>query len=177
MKRRRVLGAVAGVATASGCLSRVRGGVPSAGQSESLEYERGTVTVFDEDGTCLATVDVRIADTQTKRYVGLSDTESLSEDEGMLFVHERESEHAYVMREMDFPLDIVFVDADHTITTVHHAPLPPETSGDDLKRYRGRGKYVLEVPEGYTDRRGISPGDCVRIDREEGAAGSTTEEE
>jgi hypothetical protein len=65
---------------------------------------------------------------------------------------------------MDFPLDIVFVDADRTITRIHHAPLPPEgTTGGDLTRYRGRGKYVLEVPKGYTTARGIEEGDRIRV--------------
>jgi hypothetical protein len=129
------------------------------------EYDRTTVTAVDGgSGETLATVQVRVADTQSKRYTGLSDTDSLGENEGMLFVHGREGEYAYVMREMAFPLDIVFVDATGTITRIHHAELPPEgTSGDDLTRYPGRGKYVLEVPYGYTDDRGIEVGDRLRI--------------
>ncbi|MFC6826630.1 DUF192 domain-containing protein [Halopelagius fulvigenes] len=129
------------------------------------EYERTTVTVLDEaDNETLATVDVRIADTHQKRYTGLSETESLGEDEGMLFVHQNEGEHAYVMREMSFPLDIVFVDANGTITQIHHAELPPEgTSGEELTKYRGTGKYVLEVPYGYTNRSCIDEGDRIRI--------------
>ena len=129
------------------------------------EYDRTTVTAVDGDtGEDLATVRVRVADTQSKRYTGLSDTDSLGENEGMLFVHDAEGEYAYVMREMAFPLDIVFVDADGTITRIHHAELPAEgTSASDLTRYPGRGRYVLEVPYGYTDDHGIEAGDRLRI--------------
>ena len=129
------------------------------------EYDRTTVTAVDADsGEDLATVRVRVADTQSKRYTGLSDTDSLGENEGMLFVHDAEGEYAYVMREMAFPLDIVFVDADGTITRIHHAELPPEgTSGSDLTRYPGRGRYVLEVPYEYTTAHGIETGDRLRI--------------
>lgn len=128
------------------------------------DYNRTTVSIVSE-GEVLTEVDVRVADTYEKRHTGLSDTESLGPDEGMLFVHDSEGEHAYVMREMDFPLDIVFIDADGTITRIHHAELPPEgTSGDDLTRYRGTGKYVLEVPYGYTNETGVDVGDRVRID-------------
>ena len=124
-------------------------------------YDRTTVTFVDENGTELATVRVRIADTLMKRYTGLSNTESLDSGEGMLFVHDSEGEHAYVMRDMDFPLDVIFVDASGTVTTVHHAPLP---SGDGaLKRYRGRGKYVVEVPMGYTNETGIEVGDRMVV--------------
>ena len=128
------------------------------------EYDRTTVTVVDADGAELGTAEVRVADTFDKRYTGLSDTESLGPNEGMLFVHDGEGERAYVMRDMDFPIDIVFVAADGTITRIHHAELPPEgTSGSDLKRYRGTGKYVLEVPYGWTNRTDVSVGDTVEI--------------
>jgi hypothetical protein len=123
-----------------------------------------TVTVTDENGTRLAVVSVRVADTRSERYTGLSNTETLADGEGMLFVHPSNGHFAYVMRDMDFPLDIVFVAANGTITTIHHAPLPPEgASGGDLTRYRGFGRYVLEVPMGYTNRTGISVGDRVTV--------------
>ncbi|QZY00141.1 DUF192 domain-containing protein [Halobaculum rubrum] len=128
------------------------------------EYERTTVTVVDGSGTELGSVDARVADTFDKRYTGLSDTESLGPDEGMLFVHDTEDRHAYVMRDMAFPIDIVFVAANGTITRIHHAELPPEgTSGSDLARYRGTGKYVLEVPYGWTNDHGVCEGDTVEI--------------
>jgi len=130
------------------------------------EYDRATVVVVDADGdgSELARVDVRVADTTGKRYTGLSNTESLGEDEGMLFVHESADEYAYVMREMAFPLDIIFADPDGVVTTVHSAPLPPEgTEGGDLKQYRGRGQFVLEVPMGYADDHCIAAGDRLRF--------------
>ena len=128
-------------------------------------YDDATVTVTDEDGTRLATVDARVADTFQKRYTGLSDTASLSDGEGMLFVHDSPGTHAYVMRDMAFPLDILFVDENGTVTTVHHAERPPpDTDDDELKRYRGSGVYVLEVPYGYTNRTGIDAGDTVTVD-------------
>ena len=128
------------------------------------EYDRTTVTVSDDTGAELATVDVRVADTASKRYTGLSDTESLGENEGMLFVHDREDEHAYVMRDMAFPIDIVFVAANGTITRIHRAELPENgTGGSDLQRYRGVGKYVLEVPYNWTKRNCVSEGDRIEI--------------
>jgi hypothetical protein len=132
---------------------------------QSGEYERTTVTVVEgETNETLATVDARVADTFEKRYTGLSNTESLGPNEGMLFVHDSEDSRAYVMRKMDFPIDIVFVDANGTITEIHHAELPPEgTSEGDLKRYSGTGKYVLEVPYGFTNDSCIEEGDRIRI--------------
>ncbi|WP_248895627.1 DUF192 domain-containing protein [Haloplanus halobius] len=127
-------------------------------------YRTATVDLVDRNGTQLATVDVWIADSFTKRYTGLSDTTALEPGQGMLFVHDQEGNHAYVMRDMAFPLDMVFIAENGTITTIHHAPLPPEgAGGNDLTRYSGRAKYVLEVPMGYTNETRIDEGDRVRV--------------
>ncbi|MFW5956643.1 MAG: DUF192 domain-containing protein [Halorhabdus sp.] len=140
---------------------------PLAPWLHPLDYGEATVTIQDENGTSLATVDVRIADTERERYVGLSETETLEDGEGMLFVHENTGTHAYVMpddddRTMSFPLDIVFIDADGRITTIHHAHLAENARNPD-RRYRGQGRYVLEVPYGWTNETGIAVGDRVSI--------------
>ena len=122
---------------------------------------------YNEDGTELGAVSVRVADTLGERYTGLSDTESLGPDEGMLFVHGSEGEHAYVMRDMAFPIDIVFVGADREITAIHHA----ETEEPPLTRYSGTGKWVLEVPYEWTTEHGVEVGDRIRIEGPNATAG------
>jgi hypothetical protein len=135
-----------------------------AGLLTSSEYDRTTVTVSDANGTTLATVDVRVADTFEKRYTGLSNTDSLADGDGMLFVHGNAGTHSYVMRDMAFSLDILFIAPNGTITTIHHAERPPaDTPNSELTEYRGYGQYVLEVPYGYTNRTGIDEGDTVEI--------------
>lgn len=132
---------------------------------ESNGYDTATVTILD-DGTeaKLGSVDAAVADTWGKRYVGLSETEKLAENRGMLFVHDDVDERTYVMRNMSFGIDIVFVDADGTITEIHNAPAPePDEDGND-QQYTGRAKYVLEVNYGWTDEREIEPGDRLEFD-------------
>ena len=122
------------------------------------DYERTTVTVVDAvTGTERATVDVRIADTLDKRVTGLSTTDALGPNEGMLFVHNSEGRHGYVMRGMTFPIDIVFIDGDGTITTIHHAEV------DADQPFHGTGRYVLELPHNYTTANDITVGDRVKI--------------
>ena len=130
-----------------------------------------SVTVVDANGTDLGAVEVRVADTFRKRYTGLSNTASLGPNEGMLFVHDEEGEYAYVMRDMAFPIDIVFVDANGTITAVHHA----ETEERPYTRYRGTGKYVLEVPYEWTTDHGVEVGDRIRIDWADGTTPAGTD--
>ena len=115
------------------------------------------------DGETLAVVDVEVANTPEERYTGLSEHESLADGEGMLFVHADEAPRTYVMREMDFGIDIVFVGADREITAIETAPAPgPGEDGEQIRR-SGEAKWVLEVPAGYADRRGIEVGDRVEI--------------
>ncbi|ELZ25942.1 DUF192 domain-containing protein [Natrinema limicola] len=113
-----------------------------------------------------AVIDVDVADSFSERRTGLSDHDSLEPGNGMLFIYENEQDLTYVMREMDFDIDIVFIGADGEITTIHHARAPgPNEDGNDLE-YSGRGKWVLEVPRGYTNETGIEVGDEVDIDLE-----------
>jgi uncharacterized membrane protein (UPF0127 family) len=154
---RRLLGVAAAVALVA------LAGVGVAATNPALlvtGYETAAVEAVDgETGATLATVEVRVADGVVKQYVGLSATESLPPGEGMLFVHGDSAERAYVMRDMAFPIDIVFADANGTVTAVYEAApeSPPYT------RYEGTGRYVLEVPRGWSDRHGVAPGDRLVI--------------
>ena len=124
-------------------------------------YETTTVEAVDgETNASLATVEARIADGPVKQYVGLSGTDALPADRGMLFVHDDSAERAYVMRDMAFGLDILFVSADGTITSIHSA----EPEERPFTRYRGTGRYVLEVPCGWSDRHGIEASDRLVFD-------------
>lgn len=129
----------------------------------SDSYDHATVTIHDENSTELGHINARIADTTHKRYTGLSATESLSENEGMLFTYDNAQNHTYVMREMDFGIDIVYIGADNRITSIHHAPEPPEGANGNEHQYPGYGQYVLEVNHHWTTERNIETGDRVRI--------------
>ena len=138
------------------------GGVLVGGPSVD-SAQTATVTVVDAASTApLVTYEVAIADTYAARVQGLSGTEALPAGSGMLFVHPREDTHAYVMREMAYPIDIIFIDSAGTITTIHTAA-PEDVPESQLTRYRGTGRYVLEVPAGSAARHDVTVGDRVRL--------------
>jgi uncharacterized membrane protein (UPF0127 family) len=78
----------------------------------------------------------------------------------MLFVHGSEGNYGYVMRDMAFPLDIVFVGADEQVTAIQHAGVP---EGSPEETYRARAKWVLEVPRGWANETGVDAGDRIAI--------------
>jgi len=118
----------------------------------------------DGDGEVLAVVEAEVADTSSERYTGLSEHESLENGSGMLFVYDEEQDLTFVMREMDFGLDIIFVAANGTITSIHDAPEPGPNEDGEEQQYSGHGRWVLEVPRGYADANDIEAGDVVEIE-------------
>jgi len=128
------------------------------------DYETTEVRAVTPDGEVLGAVTAAIADTSELRYLGLSDTESLPEDRGMLFVYGDVADRRFVMRRMDFGIDIVYADGEGVITRIHHAEAPgPDEDGED-QGYPGRGQYVLEVTLDWTSERGVEAGDRLAFD-------------
>ncbi|PSP79206.1 DUF192 domain-containing protein [Halobacteriales archaeon QS_1_68_20] len=125
------------------------------------DYETTEVRVRTPDGKLLGSVTAAIADTPDLQYLGLSDTESLPEDRGMLFVYDEVGDHTFVMREMDFDIDIVYADDEGVITRIHHAPAPGPDEDGNQQEYPGRGQYVLEVNYEWTTERGVETGDVL----------------
>jgi uncharacterized membrane protein (UPF0127 family) len=128
------------------------------------EYDTTDVRIITPEGEEFGSVTAAIADTDDLRYLGLSDTEYLPEDRGMLFVYESVRDRTFVMREMNFGIDIIYADADGTITSIHHAPEPAPNENGNEQEYDGRGQYVLEVNYEWTTARDVTVGDRLEFD-------------
>lgn len=128
------------------------------------DYETTTVRARTPDGEVLGSVTAAIADTSQQRYRGLSDTPSLPADRGMLFVFESVGDHVFVMRGMDFGIDIVYADDDGVITRIHNAPAPGPDEDGASQQYPGRGQYVLEVVYEWTTDHGVEEGDVLAFE-------------
>ncbi|SNZ12255.1 hypothetical protein SAMN06269185_1576 [Natronoarchaeum philippinense] len=131
------------------------------------QYGEATVTIADEDGERLAVVQAEVADTRHERYTGLSEHTSLEPGRGMLFVYNEADDRTYVMRNMSFGIDIVYVDADNRITEIHEARAPGPNENGESMQYPGYGQYVLEVPKGYMAEHNVTEGDRITIEYNE----------
>ena len=65
------------------------------------------------------------------------------------------------MKDMLFSLDIIWADASGTITTINQN-LSPDTY-PNVYRPATASKYVLEVPAGYTTKKGIAVGQKIVV--------------
>ena len=128
-------------------------------------YEETKVTVVDgETDERKGAVDAAIADNRSLKVLGLSETDVLPPNRGMVFVFDSEADRTFVMTNMSFGIDIVFIDANGTITEIHHAPKPAPDEDGSSQGYRGNGQYVLEVNEHWTTEHEIETGDRVEFE-------------
>ena len=110
---------------------------------------------------------VELSVTPDERIRGLSGRASLGTGTGMLFIFEVESRLRFWMREMEFPLDMVWIGAECQVVdiSVNVPPPDPGTSLDDLPRYSPRtpARYVLEINGGEAEALGLGAGDPVEF--------------
>lgn len=107
------------------------------------------------------TVRARIADTPQKTEKGLMFVKQLPQNEGMLFVFDKEQEHYFWMKNTLIDLDIIFLSDGGKITALYER-VPHTysyTPDHEIPVVSGHGRYVLEAAAGTVSRRGLKPGD------------------
>ncbi|MFO7793708.1 MAG: DUF192 domain-containing protein [Candidatus Nanohaloarchaea archaeon] len=104
--------------------------------------------------------DVEIADTPEEREKGLMNRENVGENEGMLFVYEEEDYRSFWMKNTFIPLDIIFLDSNLEVINIEKANPEPNTSDDNLQRYRSESpaQYVLEINQNRSEEIGLEKG-------------------
>jgi len=107
-------------------------------------------------------INVEIADEPCEQAVGLSGRESLGKNQGMLFAFSDRKNRSFWMKNMNFPLDIIWIDGDKIIKI--HNNLPPEGDKPNNNYFSGSPvDYALEVNANYAAEHKIKVGDVVKI--------------
>lgn len=104
---------------------------------------------------------VDVADTDLKRARGLSGRSGLAENEGMLFIFEHQRRPSFWMKDMHFPIDIIWIDENLTVVDITHSLSPdtfPRTYSPELPV-----KYVLEVNAGFAQKHAIVSGQHAQV--------------
>lgn len=104
------------------------------------------------------------AKNEKDKEVGLSGRPSLPEDNGMLFPFDKPGYYAFWMKDMRFPLDIIFLKDKHVVTIFKNIP-PPKSANEQLPVYKPTEPVdmVLEINAGKADKLGIKQGDTLNI--------------
>ncbi|MDE1867363.1 MAG: DUF192 domain-containing protein [Thaumarchaeota archaeon] len=97
---------------------------------------------------------VQIADTPDRMTEGLQFQQQLPYDQGMIFVFPEPQIVAMWMKDMQFPLDMIWFDDNGNVVHIEKN-LPPCNDNSTCPIYdaqRQNTKYVLEVTSGFVDK-------------------------
>ena len=107
-------------------------------------------------------ISVEVADTVEKRSLGLGKRSGLENGWGMLFVFEKRKQHGFWMKDMEFPLDIIWLD-NHRIAYILRN-VQPAKSGviPPVMTPPVAGNFVLEIDAGRADELKLQVGQRLR---------------
>ena len=133
---------------------------PEATNSPELALPSASA-ITPEATVALDGIEVRVAlaDSADERSRGLQGYDPLRPGEGMLFIFDDVEPRVFVMKDVAFPIDIVYIAEDGTVSAIE--PLNP---GDTrLVASPGPSRYVLELPQGWSGNEGITVGSAFEV--------------
>lgn len=107
-------------------------------------------------------IDVELADTAEKRQLGLMFRKSMDRNKGMLFIFEKEGRHTFWMKNMNFPLDLIWIGQDDKVVGITYNALPCNELYKNISIEKSV-KYVLEVNAGFARNHSIKEDDSVNF--------------
>lgn len=123
-----------------------------------LENQVPGVTVRD------VAVDAIIADEEKERVRGLSGLPSMGPREGLLMVFDNADHHAIWMKDMNFPIDIIWVGNDLTVVDMTEA-VSPDTY-PSIFEPRVPARMALEVNARFVATHRIQIGDPILLNEQ-----------
>lgn len=124
------------------------GGVPSLPE----RLVTGEVLYFDD-----VAVRLEFAETEEKRQKGLSGRANLARGTGLFFVFPESDLHGIWMRDMRFPIDIIWFNED--LVVVDTAMNVTPATFPKVFQPQAPARYILETNYGFVEVYGIEPGD------------------
>jgi len=107
---------------------------------------------------------VEIADTDKLRTQGLSGRASLADNSGMLFIYPKPGIYSFWMKDMQFPLDFIWLNDDTVVDLTNDVPAPETNDLLVLPTYQSNTPVdkALELSSGSIDRMNIKIGDKIK---------------
>jgi len=107
---------------------------------------------------------VELAQTDETRARGLMFRDSMPDDHGMLFIHDREEQQAYWMKNTKIGLDILYFDSARRLVS-QQRDVPPCSAGNMCPPYPSSGpaRYVLELNAGQAEKIHLKDGTELRF--------------
>ncbi len=132
---------------------------PDSDNSQKARLEPSSVQVCFSN----ACIEAELAETPVQISQGLMFREYLGEEEGMLFVFEKEAIYSFWMKNTLIPLDIIWLSKSKKIVHIEHA-IPCTTKKCRSYMPKATAMYAIEVNSGFAEKNGAKIGDTVEFE-------------
>ncbi|HSW77976.1 MAG TPA: DUF192 domain-containing protein [Candidatus Chromulinivoraceae bacterium] len=105
----------------------------------------------------------QVAKTQAARDKGLTGTPSLSVDNAMIFVYDTDGKWPINMKDMNFPIDIVWLNKDKQVIYIVKN-VPPESYPYQQFAPKDDARYVVELAAGVVGQKSIDINATAQFD-------------
>jgi uncharacterized membrane protein (UPF0127 family) len=106
-------------------------------------------------------IDAEVPENSQKKAVGLGGRSCIGAEEGMLFVFSQADMYDFWMKDMKFPIDIIWVDENKIVTKVD-ADIAPSTYPKTFRSEKP-SKYVLELRANRAQQLNIAEGNSLQF--------------
>lgn len=96
--------------------------------------------------------------------IGLSKYNNLPQDYGMLFPFDKPDYYSFWMKEMKFPIDIIYIRDNQIVTILKNIPTP-KTKEESIPIYKPSqpADNVLEINAGLSEKYNLKEGDKISL--------------
>jgi uncharacterized membrane protein (UPF0127 family) len=108
-------------------------------------------------------IKVEVMSTAADREKGLMYRDSLGDDEGMLFVFDAPGRYAFWMKNMKFPIDMIWLDDDKKIVHIEREVPPCNEQICPSYNPGALSKYVIETHANFSIKNNLTDGQSVKI--------------
>lgn len=120
-------------------------------------FVRHDITITTPNGVITA----EVADTKSSRELGLSGRTKMKEHDGMLFIFDSPGRYGFWMKDMLFPLDIIWINQNGIVVEIERSATPESYPKTFMNT--SPANYILEVNAGVAEKQGIFIGSRVKI--------------
>jgi uncharacterized membrane protein (UPF0127 family) len=109
------------------------------------------------------TIDIEIAENDSSREKGLMWRKTMTDEQGMLFIFDKQELHSFWMKNTILSLDIIFVSENNEIVKIQKKAKPYSLESIPSGK---PAKFVVEVNGGFSDKYGIKEGDKIKFKKQ-----------
>ena len=121
--------------------------------------KEGELSLFKSSGKLIRTIDVEVADTPYEQEIDLKHRNALSTHQGMLFLYPTSDLRGFYMKDIGFPLDLIFIGSDNRIVSFRENAQPLDET--TFLPSQVPAQLVLKINGGLSEEWVIEVGDYI----------------